>query len=115
MARADRGGGGHLLPRDHVDPHPLLAQVANHVSCWMQHQGFGENDKGYEIALMHSELSELLEGLRKGDGPNEAEECADLFIRLLHYCGKYEINLGLATIAKMEKNLERPFKHGKAF
>lgn len=93
----------------------ILDQLAEGVNAWMHHQGFGTNDKGTEIALMHTELSELLEGIRAGDRANEAEECADLFIRLLHYCGKYGIGLGEATYQKMLRNYGRPYKHGKEF
>lgn len=79
-------------------------------------------NKGEMIALMHSELSEMLEGVRK-PGPDshcpsftsEEVELADLFIRLMDYAAGWELRLGHAIIAKMEFNANRPFKHGKAF
>lgn len=76
-----------------------------------------------KIALMHSELSELLEALRKNPKAPcpkvpeltlEEEEVADLFIRLLDYCHAREIDLGRAAHLKHEFNLTRPFMHGKA-
>jgi len=79
-------------------------------------------NKGEMIALMHSELSEMLEGVRK-PGPdshcpehsNEAIEAADLLIRLADYCRGHNIDLVGALRAKMQYNLSRPHKHGKAF
>lgn len=74
------------------------------------------------IALMHSELSEMLEGVRKPgpdshcpDFTSEEVEAADLLIRLLDYCGGHELRLFEALIAKMNFNDSRPFKHGKQF
>lgn len=79
-------------------------------------------NKGEMIALMHSELSEMLEGVRK-PGPDihcpefssEEIEAADVLIRLLDYCAGHELRLGQATLAKIKFNQSRPHKHGKAF
>jgi len=84
--------------------------------------GEDRND-GELIALMHSELSEMLEGIRHGNPPSEhipdfsaaEEEAADLFIRLADLCGGRGWRLGQAIIAKMRFNASRPYKHGKAF
>jgi NTP pyrophosphatase (non-canonical NTP hydrolase) len=40
------------------------------------------------------------------------EEIADLFIRLCDYCGRYEIDLGRVTLAKMAYNAQRSYMHG---
>jgi NTP pyrophosphatase (non-canonical NTP hydrolase) len=76
----------------------------------------------YQIArcgLIHSEVSELLEAVRESKEENigldfhVAEECADIIIRVLDFCGGFDIDLGNAFVAKMEKNRNRPHMHGK--
>lgn len=79
-------------------------------------------NKGEMIALMHSELSEMLEAVRK-PGPNhhcplftnEEIEAADLLIRLFDYSAGHGLRLLQAVEAKMAFNETRPHKHGKAF
>ena len=75
---------------------------------------------GSKIALMHSELSEALEGVRK-PGPdkhcpeftNEEIELADVLIRIGDYAAAKKLRLAEAVIAKMKFNESRPYKHGK--
>lgn len=40
-------------------------------------------------------------------------ELADVIIRVLHFCGKYGIDIEQAVREKMIYNDSRPFKHGK--
>lgn len=93
-----------------------LHQLSQGITAWMTHQGFWESyNKGEKIALIHSEISECLEAIRKGDDANEAEELADAVIRILDYCGRFHIDLGGAIEKKMIANYSRPYKHGKGF
>lgn len=43
----------------------------------------------------------------------EAAELADVLIRIFHYCGKRQIDLGRAVLLKHEFNITRPYRHGK--
>lgn len=75
------------------------------------------------IALMHSELSEALEGIRKPEMVSEKlpgfsveeEELADLVIRVFDYSGGFNLRLGEAIVRKMHYNSGRPLMHGKLF
>lgn len=73
-----------------------------------------KRNKGEMIALMHSELSEMLEGIRKDtkddhlpNFPSETVELADLFIRAFDYAGGHNLDLGAAFLEKLKYNLRR--------
>jgi len=64
------------------------------------------------LALIHSEVSEALEGFRKFDKENFTEELADVIIRVLDCTGGLGLDIDSAVRAKLEKNKTRGFKHG---
>jgi NTP pyrophosphatase (non-canonical NTP hydrolase) len=68
-----------------------------------------------KLALIHSEVSEALEGMRNGDEANVAEEMADIVIRVLDFCGWKGINIEQEVVNKMAKNRKRPRLHGRVF
>ncbi len=65
-----------------------------------------------KIALVHSEVSELLEGVRNKDHDNQLEEIADIFIRLFDLCSNMKIyDIPIWIENKIQKNEKRSFKH----
>ena len=114
-----------ILSAFHILQHEVNLNARNH-GFWPSEpneeiNSGGRND-GEMIALMHSELSEALEAIRK---PKQDEHCpefqsieielADCIIRILDYADARRLRLGEALLAKHRFNITREFKHGKAF
>lgn len=80
-------------------------------------------DDGNEIALMHSELSEALEGMRSENPPSDKipqfssveEEYADTIIRIMQHAEARGLRIAEALVAKMAYNEGRPYMHGRKF
>lgn len=106
----------------------IVEQLQRQIHEAMVLKGFWANKPPAEllpekVALVHSELSELLEANREGvehddkvpEFTGEEAEAADTLIRLLDMAGGYNWRLGEALVEKMLFNLSRPYKHGKKY
>lgn len=88
-------------------------------------KGFWEGERNVPemLCLVHSEVSEALEGLREGNPESVKapgfsqleEELADVVIRVFDMAGGLSLDLVGAMVAKHKHNLSRPVRHGKAF
>ena len=122
------------------DAETICRDVSNlgvyHLFDWMKkavyktakEKGFHDKDtttpveilQAVHIALIHSEVSEMMEASRKGNPPDSKQpefdslslECADVMIRLLDFCETNGIDLGKAVMAKMDYNDTRTRMHG---
>jgi NTP pyrophosphatase (non-canonical NTP hydrolase) len=98
----------------------MLHETAIEKGFW---DGEYSNDKiGNKLALVHSEVTEVLEAIRKSKGSEEVvEEMADVIIRLLDIYAAM-MNEGSVTHSldeildkKININKERPRLHGNLF
>lgn len=88
--------------------------------------GVEKRNKGELLALVHSEISEAMEGLRSPlnhdikacyyDLQNKpcgfGIELADAIIRILDICVAYEIPISNLLFTKINYNTKRPYRHG---
>ena len=98
----------------------MLHETAREKGFW---DGEYSHDKvGNKLALVHSEVTEVLEAIRKTKGSEQVvEEMADVIIRLLDVYAamrnEEQILHSLDEVleAKINKNKERPRLHGNLF
>lgn len=120
---------GHTTAQGKLDldadiPLPIAAQLNNlsaicrrlNDQWWRDPDTLApiERNNGQLIALMHSELSEAFEGLRRGRVDEHLPhrksvevELADLLIRVFDFAGEHGLDLGGALVEKCRYNLAR--------
>jgi len=109
----------------------MLNELAKEIHEIAVEHGWWETDRnfGESLALIHSEVSEVLEDWRHGKsfdiiqwevGPHSGKpkpagipiEFADIIIRVLDLCAYYNIDIETAIKEKIAYNRERPYRHG---
>ena len=72
-----------------------------------------------QIAKVGGECGECVDAIQHGALTDSdkfdhlCEELADIIIRTFDLCGYLDADIGEAVKAKMERNKDRPYKHGK--
>ncbi len=104
-----------------------LDLMARRVHLIAKSKGFWDGDINYDkignkLALVHSEVTEVLEAIRKDQGSEKTvEEVADVIIRLVDVyqaminTGQIKDYLDFVLEKKIIKNMERPALHGNKF
>ena len=104
---------------------PSVAELQAAVHRWTIEKGWADaRTVGDLLMLMVTEVAEAMEEWRNNHAPNEIRvhagkpegspiELADVVIRILSFCGKFEIDLQDAILRKMAYNATRPHRHGE--
>lgn len=121
----DHGFNGALSPADETGVSGFINLLCGRIGLWAKSKGWREAEPRNPLvlaALIHTEVSELVEGYRHGnpmcDKPglegmsNAAEELADIVIRVCDFADEHGIDLGDAVIRKLAVNQKRPHRHG---
>jgi NTP pyrophosphatase (non-canonical NTP hydrolase) len=116
---------GRLSPfvRGWINVAADVNHTAHQKGFWEDWEDGVERNDAEMLCLIHSEISEALEALRRGNPPDDkipeysgAEaELADVVIRIMDLAHARGWRVAQAIEAKMRFNAGRPYKHGKQF
>jgi NTP pyrophosphatase (non-canonical NTP hydrolase) len=106
---------GHGFWEDFKIIQDIVDDIEYGEKCDMVNKTLKINAICTRLSLIHDEVSEAVEGLRKDDIDNFKEELADVVIRVADLSGGLGIDLEAEIKKKMEINKSRPWKHGKTF
>ena len=123
----ENGMSGDIV--DPVEMDRVFTRLQDSIHADNARKGFwtGEINRSNvtKLALIHSEVSELMEEDRKSPGTprrefapgfsGQEEEAADIVIRVLDLCAHNGWDLAGAVRAKMRLNAARPVMHGKRY
>ena len=92
-----------------------IHKVAKAHGFW--DNGINPEDIPEKLCLIHSEVSEAMEAVRKEpvDYNNFVEELADIVIRVFDLAEAFKLDILEAIYIKHLINEKRPYKHGKKF
>lgn len=111
----------------------VINDMAYEVNQIAREKGFWAEDSFYiiptKLALIADEVSETLQVHRAeydgDDNPDSnmtprqeqdfCEELADIVVRTLDLAQQYDFDIGFSITEKIEKNRERPRKHGRRY
>lgn len=112
--------------RSQSDPISITEWVST-LGEWAKSKSWGINNRSVleRLALIHSEVSEIVLALRKGLPVREISvsagvpdgvpiEIADVVMRLMVLCAEEDIDLERAMRMKLIYNRSRPPRHGRA-
>lgn len=108
-----------------VETANFFRRLQREVGDWARSKGWREAEPRHPLilsALVHTEVSELVEAYRHGnphcDKPgleglrNSDEELADIVVRVCDFADEHGIDLGTAFVRKMAFNQGRANRHG---
>ncbi|WLR49565.1 MazG nucleotide pyrophosphohydrolase domain-containing protein (plasmid) [Halobacillus litoralis] len=91
-----------------------IKDLQQDVTDLLKQKGFGTGDFWKKTALVHTEVSELADVVKKQGFENKeaiADEVADIIIRTMNYGAMFDIDIDKAVAGKMAENWGRGYQY----